>query len=244
MEGHRMSNLKRWLVVVVFAAAFAWVESAAVTYLRIHVGRIDPYQTNPLPLANDLGRIELVREVATLIMIVSIGYLAGRNRHTRTAYAALTFGVWDIFYYLFLWITVGWPHTLIDWDVLFLLPLPWWGPVIAPLAIAAIIVLASTLVALFDNPEGEVWPTRKAWSLCLPGVVLALIVFMQDALRALPHGERAIRDALPTSFAWPFFGLALLLMSAPIVDLLMQIRSIRSSSRREARARIKSGAEG
>ncbi len=239
-----MSNLKRWLIVVVFAAAFAWVESAAVTYLRIHVGRIDPYQTNPLPLASDLGRIELVREIATLIMIVSIGYLAGRNLHTRTAYAALTFGVWDIFYYLFLWITVGWPRTLMDWDVLFLLPLPWWGPVIAPIAIAAIIILASTLVVLFDNPKREIWPTRKAWLLCLPGVILALIVFMQDALRALPRGEQAVRDTLPTSFAWPFFGLALLLMSALIVDLLMQNRSNRSSTRWEARAKLKSEAEG
>ena len=26
----------------------------------------------------------------------------------------------------------GWPETVLDWDILFLLPLPWWGPVIAP----------------------------------------------------------------------------------------------------------------
>jgi hypothetical protein len=239
-----MRNLKRWLIVVVFAAAFAWVESAAVTYLRIHVGRIDPYQTNPLPLASDLGRIELVREMATLIMLVSIGYLAGRNLRTRTAYAALTFGVWDIFYYLFLRITVGWPRTLMDWDVLFLLPLPWWAPVIAPIAVAAIIVLTSTLIVLFDNPLRELWPTLKAWLLCLPGVILALIVFMQDALRAFPQGEQAVRDTLPISFAWPFFGLALLLMSAPIVDLLMQIRGNRFSPQRETRATLKTEARG
>ncbi len=225
-----MQNVKRWVIVILFAAAFAWVEAAAVTYLRVHIGRVEPYQADPLPITGTLGQIELVRELATLIMLLSIGYLAGRDRRTRLAYAILAFGVWDIFYYLFLRIQLGWPRTLIDWDVLFLLPLPWWGPVIAPMIIAVILVFASSLIALFDRTDFQLCPTSKAWLLFIPGAILALIVFMQDALRALPHGEEAVRAALPTSFAWPFFGLALLLMSAPIVDLLMQIRNAGSSS--------------
>ncbi len=229
-----MHNVKRWASVVLFAAAFAWVEAAAVTYLRVHIGRVEPYQADPLPITNSLGQIELVRELATLIMLLSIGHLAGRDRRTRLAYAILAFGAWDIFYYLFLRIQLGWPRTLTDWDVLFLLPLPWWGPVIAPMIIAVILAFASSLIALFDRTDFQLCPTSKAWLLFIPGAFLALIVFMQDALRALPHGEEAVRAALPTSFAWPFFGLALLLMSAPIVDLLMQIRSAESSSRSRA----------
>ncbi len=225
-----MRNFKRWATVILFAVAFAWVEAAAVTYLRVHIGRIEPYQTNPLPITNNLEQIELVREVATLIMLLSVGYLTGRDRHTRLAYALLAFGVWDIFYYLFLRLHLGWPRTLLDWDVLFLLPLPWWGPVIAPIIIAGILALASSLIALFDRPGFQLWPSSRAWWLCLPGVILALVVFMQDALRALPHGEQAVRTTLPSSFTWPFFGLALLLMCAPIVDLLMQIREPGPSS--------------
>ena len=219
-----MSSVKRWAVVIVFAGAFAWVEAAAVTYLRVHLGRVVPYQTNPLPIANSLGEIELAREAATLIILLTMGWLAGRDTRTRFAYTALAFGVWDILYYAFLWIHLGWPRTLTDWDVLFLLPLPWWGPVLAPMLIAALMFFAGTLVALFDRPVHRVWPTARAWMLCIPGVALALILFMQEALRAIPHGSEVIRARLPTSFAWPFFGLAMLLMSAPIVDLLTQLR--------------------
>jgi hypothetical protein len=167
-------------------------------------------------------------------MLFTVGYLAGRDLRTRIAYAFLVFGIWDIFYYAFLHIHLGWPQTLMDWDVLFLLPLPWWGPVITPMLIAGIMVFASSLIALNDKPGSQLWPTSKAWLLCIPGTILALIVFMLDALRALPQGEEAVRAALPTSFAWPFFGLALLLMAAPIVDLLMQIRSSASATHAHA----------
>jgi hypothetical protein len=56
----------------------------------------------------------------------------------------LAFGVWDIFYYVFLKVLTGWPHSLMDWDILFLLPLPWWGPVIAPVSIAVLMILWGT----------------------------------------------------------------------------------------------------
>ena len=224
-----MSNRKRWAIVILFAAAFAWVEAAAVTYLRIHLERVDPYQADPLPISSNLGEIELVREGATLVILFSIGWLAGRDLRTRFSFAALAFGVWDVLYYAFLWLQLGWPRTLMDWDVLFLLPLPWWGPVITPILISSVLIITSTLVTLIDHPKHPIWPTTRAWLLCIPGVILALIVFMQNALQQISLGNEAIRTALPTSFAWPLFGIAILLMTAPIVDLLSQMRGTRTS---------------
>jgi len=32
-------------------------------------------------------------------------------------------------------------HSLLDWDILFLLPLPWWGPVLAPVLIALLMIV-------------------------------------------------------------------------------------------------------
>src|ERR1017187_3423350 len=93
-----MKNGRRWAVVVVFAMAMAWVESAVVFYLRTMIDRIDPYQPNPLPVIGSLGRAELVREAATLVMLVAVGMLAGRNWRSRLGYAAVAFGVWDICY--------------------------------------------------------------------------------------------------------------------------------------------------
>ena len=57
---------------------------------------------------------------------------------------------------------------------------------------------------------------RWAWALGWAGIVLALAVFMIDAWRALPHGRDAVLQVLPTTFNWPLFGAALLLMAAPL----------------------------
>ena len=92
----------RWWLVVVFAIGMAWVEAASVYYLRVMVDRLDPYQANPLPMSGVLEQVELVREAATLVMLLTVGMLAGRTWRTRLGYTAIAFGVWDIFYYVFL----------------------------------------------------------------------------------------------------------------------------------------------
>src|SRR5215212_2780275 len=135
----------RWLLVVAFAAGMAWVEAACVYYLRVMVDRLDPYQTNPLPMSGVLGQVELAREAATLVMLLAVGMLAGRSARTRLGYSAIAFGVWDIFYYVFLKLIYDWPKSLFDWDILFLLPLPWWGPVLAPVSIALLMIAWGTL---------------------------------------------------------------------------------------------------
>ena len=98
-----------------------------------------------------LGIVELWREAATLVMIATLGVLAGSTWRRRAGYAALAFGAWDIFYYVFLRIMSGWPRTLLDWDILFLLPLPWWGPVLAPVSIALLMILWGTLATQSDD---------------------------------------------------------------------------------------------
>jgi hypothetical protein len=207
-----LSERTRWAIVVAFAIAMAWVEAASVFYIRALVDRIEPYQANPLPINGALGTVELWREAATLLMIATLGTLAGTTWRRRVAYAALAFGIWDIFYYVFLRIMSGWPKTLLDWDILFLLPLPWWGPVIAPVSIALLMILWGTLAT-----QGKDGLTEARWSRALAavGIALALAVFMIDAWRALPEGRDAVLRVLPTTFNWRLFALALLLMASP-----------------------------
>ena len=212
----------RWMVVVVFALAMAWLESATVYYLRLLVDRLEPYQANPLPMSGAVGQVELVREAATLLMLLTVGMLAGRTWQARLGYTAVAFGVWDIFYYVFLRLISGWPKTLLDWDILFLLPLPWWGPVLAPVSIALVMILWGTLVTQNDRAETD---TRWTWTLAGAGIMLALAVFMTDAWRALPHGRDAILQVLPTTFNWPVFCLALLLMSSPALHVVSRRRA-------------------
>src|SRR5438445_3309764 len=213
---------RRWLIVAVFAAAMAWVESAVVFYLRTMINRIEPYQSHPRPLIGGLGPAELVREVATMIMLLTVGVLAGRTWRSRLGYAAIAFGVWDIFYYAFLKIMCGWPHSLWDWDILFLLPLPWWGPVLAPVMISALLVIWGTLASQFDR-EGMEHPGWKVWTLNFAGVLLALYVFMADTLRVARHGVEAVRNVLPVQFEWLSFCCACALMAAPAIANLWWI---------------------
>jgi hypothetical protein len=215
----RMSPRARWFVVVAFAVAMAWMEAATVFYIRALVDRIDPYQAEPLPLHGALGNVELVREAATLVMLAAIGWLAGRTWRERSGYFALAFGLWDVLYYVFLRPISGWPNTLLDWDILFLLPLPWWGPVIAPVSIAVLMIVWGTIVTQRrDSISGGT--ARWTWTLAGVGSVIALGVFMADAIRALPDGREAILRVLPAVFNWPLFAAALTLMALPIAQLV------------------------
>jgi hypothetical protein len=206
-----------WLVVAVFAIAMAWLESATVYYLRVLVGRLDPYQANPLPISGALGPVELVREAATLVMLLTVGMLAGRTWQTRLGYSAIAFGVWDIFYYVFLKVIYDWPKSLFDWDILFLLPLPWWGPVLAPISVALLMILWGTLVSQRRQPSRTA--VASTWVLASIGIALALYTFMADALHVVHQGVDATRMVLPKTFRWSVFVVALALMAAPIAGM-------------------------
>jgi hypothetical protein len=224
-----MNDKHRLRVVVVYAVAMAWVEAAVVYYLRTMMDRIEPRQPNPLPVIGGIGPAEVVRELATMVMLLTVGILAGRTWRSRLGYTALAFGVWDIFYYVFLKMICGWPHSLLDWDVLFLIPMPWWGPVLAPMLISGLMIVWGTLAS---QTEGQNLDSRvhwRSWVLSVFGMVLALYVFMADAIRAdairVAGGKIDLwRDLLPIRFKWELFGIALVLMSAPIASLWLRLR--------------------
>jgi hypothetical protein len=212
------ANFARWWMVVVFAVAMAWVEAAVVFYLRSMMGRIEPYQPDPLPVIGGFALVELPRELATMVMLFAVGFLAGRTWRARIGYAAVAFGVWDIFYYVFLKMMCGWPHSLLDWDILFLLPLPWWGPVLAPVLISLLMILWGTFASQIERTDTPALSNHRAWILNFAGVALALYVFMADSIAASARGLDAMRTVLPEKFNWPAFLVALALMSAPLMQ--------------------------
>lgn len=218
-----LSERARWGIVTAFAIGMAVVEAACVLYLRRLVDRIEPYQPHPLPIDDTLGAVELWREAATLLMLAAVGALAGRSWRHRAAYACVAFGVWDVFYYVFLVPMTGWPHSFFDWDILFLIPLPWWGPVLAPASIAVLMIVWGTLVT--QSPVDRVEP-RWTWTASAVGTLWALAIFMADAWVALPGGREAVINVLPTSFPWPSFVAAVALMAAPVAWRLSPVRAL------------------
>ena len=222
---HRARARTRWWLVVVFAIGMAWVEAASVYYLRVTVDRLDPYQANPLPMSGILEQVELVREAATLVMLLTVGMLAGRTWRARLGYTAIAFGVWDIFYYVFLKVICDWPKSLFDWDVLFLLPLPWWGPVLAPVCIALLMIVWGTLISQrVVRSSARSVASTLCWRLNWIGIGLALYVFMADSLRTVHEGMEATRTVLPTAFNWSVFVVALALMAAPVAHIAWRMR--------------------
>lgn len=150
------TSIKRTFVTVgIFAIAMALLESAVVIYLRkiYFEGSFSP----PFPPMDKYIFItELLREVGTLVMLVCIGILAGTTQREKFSYFLYAFAIWDIFYYIFLWALIDWPSSIIEWDILFLLPVPWTGPVICPIIIALNMVILSILL-LIDKEKINGW---------------------------------------------------------------------------------------
>ena len=139
MAEARLGFRARGIVIAAFVVAMAYVEAALVVCLRRALS-IDPLGLSPLREPASLGGvgpIEFGREAATLVMLCAVGWLGGR---TGLAWGLVAFGIWDVWYYGWLWIFSGWPPSLGTWDLLFLIPVPWVGPVWAPLVVSAALV--------------------------------------------------------------------------------------------------------
>jgi hypothetical protein len=125
--------------------------------------------------------------------------------------------VWDIFYYVWLKVLLDWPASLLTPDILFLIPLPWWGPVIAPVLIALLMTGAGwTAVALNDRGRS----LRLRWPDVLlsgAGNLLVLYAFMGDAIAALPAAAETLARVRPEGFRWGIFGAGYLLMILSVV---------------------------
>ena len=202
------TGLGTYCWVVVFAVAFAWIESAVVVYLREIY--FDGDFSFPLVINWQAGkhvfdplvRIEMGREIATIILLVSTGWIAGRNRFQKFCYFIVAFGIWDIFYYIWLYVMVGWPESLMTWDLLFYVPLPWVGPVISPVLIALAMVVGGSLIIYLDEKGYEIrlrWYDMPIEFSC--GLLL-IAAFCWDWKNILQLPGDITRTGLPNPFAW------------------------------------------
>lgn len=203
------ANSERRPIVWVFlyALAMAVVEAAVVAYLRrLYYPEGFGFPLKPIDITTFV--IELAREAATVVMLLIVGHLAARRFWERFAYFIFAFGVWDIAYYIWLKIFLNWPSSLLDWDILFLLPLPWIGPVIAPCSIAVIMIGIGLSIIHLHHRGFDFHPTRLAWILAIAATVILLYSFMHD-LPATLH----FRMPQPYLYGLLIFGELLYIMA-------------------------------
>lgn len=222
--------VRRLIWLTLFAVAMAFLEAVVVVYLReLH------YPDHPLTifpprlLSPDELAMELGRELASVVMILSVALLAERGVTRVFAAFVYVFGLWDIFYYVWLKLTLGWPVGWLEWDLLFLIPWAWLGPWLTPVAIALLFVMWGARVLASDDHYAV---SPLAWLVFVAGCALALTAFLQPAWPLLLQGPEAVRRFQPHGFWWGLFIPGYVLMVAGLGLALR--RSDRSAPAQES----------
>lgn len=171
--------IKTILQLTVFSIAMGFLETAVVFYIR-KLYYPDGFDFPLVPITKDIAITEFWREVATIVMLAGIGIIAGKNRQQRFAFFIYCFAIWDIFYYVFLYVLLGWPQSLFTWDILFLIPVPWVGPVLCP-CLVSLTMIALAFVIVYAQEKGLNGKTNRTerW-IMLVGCALILVSFMWD----------------------------------------------------------------
>jgi len=172
-------NYNKLLWVSVFAIAMAFIETAVVVYLRA-LYYPQGFQFPLVPIDFYLAITEIFREAATLIMLLSIGIFAGKNLASRFAYFIHAFAIWDIYYYVFLKLILGWPESLCTWDLLFLIPVAWVGPVITPVILSGTMILLAFCILYFDEKQPKVKIHLREWTALIVGSIIVITGFCLD----------------------------------------------------------------
>jgi len=171
--------IKILIWVTLFVVAMAYLESAIVVYLRalIYPGGFG------FPLVM-VGRqiilTEVLREVATIIMLLAVSVITGRYFTEKFAWFIYCFGVWDIFYYVFLKLLLGWPESFMTWDVLFFVPVTWVGPVVTPVIASLTMILLSGFIIYFNAYNIRITIKWREWALLIAGSLLLFASWSWD----------------------------------------------------------------
>jgi hypothetical protein len=231
-----LSYRSRFVWLAVFAVAMGFLEGIVVIYLReLYYPQGFDFPLKLMP--PELVSIEWIREITTLIMLAAVSIIAGRNNLQRLLYFLFTFGVWDIFYYVALKLLIGWPASLLTWDLLFLIPVSWLSPVLAPVICSVTMIALAVLITRKQEKGSTVDPRPIDWLLIIAGAAIILFTFMIDYMKLIIDsgviGSRSTSDGrgqlinmitnyVPGTYNWFLFLIGELMIIAATVKILIQ----------------------
>ncbi len=213
------TTIKRFCIVVIFGIAFGYIEAAVVVYLRA-IFHPDGFA---FPLT-DLGTIlqekpllftEIGREAATIVLIFTGAWLFGQNRHQRFAYFLTIFAIWDIFYYIWLKVLLSWPASIMDWDILFLIPVTWASAVLYPVLISITLLIFAAVILYQDARSRAIKVTRYDWFAFFVAGIIVVVSFCTP-------GPYVTEPDYKSYFYWPLFAAGLLLAIGLFLKCLLK----------------------
>ena len=223
-----------------------FMEAAIVVYLRklyFPGGFSFPLAIPDEPL---VIYAELVRELATVVILLTLAWIAGKTFLQRFGWFLISFALWDIFYYVGLKAFLNWPVSLFTWDVLYLIPVTWVGPVLAPVLSSVLMILLGFAFLNVDSKGGEIRPLE--WILIYVGAFIIFLTFIWDfsvmiirhdlyrAFFSLSESERYIslvETFVPDTYNWIMFSLAVLLIGLAMVMMLKRTGKAVTASERK-----------
>ena len=222
----------------IFAAAMAFLESSVVVYLRALY-----YPEGfvfPLKMMDERILVtEIIREAATIVMLFTIGVIAVKNWLSRFAIFIYCFAIWDIFYYIYLVLLLGWPSSFFTWDLLFLIPVTWVGPVLAPVINSLTMILLAVLILQYKSKDESFRVNFYEWLLLITGSLIVIFAYTQPYITYIHEkfsffqifhfqgNQDLMKYAaafIPVKFNWIIFSLGQLLFFRAIYQMIMRMR--------------------
>lgn len=229
-----LSISKTYFWLTLFSIAMGFLETAVVVYLRA-IYYPEGFDFPLVNLSNSIAITELGREAATIVMLVGIGIVAGKTPTQRFAWFLYCFAIWDIFYYVFLKLLLNWPESLMTWDILFLIPLPWVGPVICPVIISLTMILLTVVLVHFTEKNKNLKINGKEWALFTSGSLVVIFSFILDCYKCIHLHKGEILDAIaqyiPQRFDWWIFWLGETLILAAIFMFYIRCKNVLSGAK-------------
>lgn len=207
--GADRGRLRRISWLTVFAVAMGVLEAIVVVYLR-ELYYPDGFEFPVVLASTRIAVAEIVREAATLAMLLAVAVLAGRSAFDRFALFAFLFGVWDIIYYIGLLLFLGWPASLLEWDLLFLIPVPWLAPVIYPVIVSVGLITLFAVYEILRRRGLEMRLSPAAWLTAFTGASAVVLSFCWN-------WSVVVESRLPAHFPVWLFAAGLLACSLPFV---------------------------
>ncbi len=228
LENSQIKVKQGFLNLTIFGIAMGFLEAIVVIYVR-QLCYPDGFDFPLKMLPEKMIFIEWIREISTVVMLTMVGIISGRTFLEKFSFFIFTFGIWDIFYYVALKIFINWPSSFLTWDLLFLIPITWLGPVIAPIICSILMISLAIIIVNLSQKNTNFKLNKFEWIFMLAGAFIVFLTFIYDYLKIIVKNGfiskiltlnkdeqfiKIVESYVPVEFCWLAFiaGVCLILL--------------------------------